>query len=149
GNIDDVDDARIADGDIKMARSLIEKNHVWGAAERHIAEHVTRWSVDREQNAGIASAEKPAGRRIKVQTMGSFGWHHVFLRYFYRLTGINCHDQCRRRDIDEERLDRRVVNRPSGATRHFDFGDALLTPNIDDGRGMRIRNGRIPNVGDH
>lgn len=41
GNIDNVDDARISDGGIKVARSLIEKNYVWGAAERHIAEYAT------------------------------------------------------------------------------------------------------------
>jgi hypothetical protein len=39
GNIDNVYDARIPDGNIKAARSRIEKNYVWGAAERHIAEY--------------------------------------------------------------------------------------------------------------
>ena len=66
GNIDDVDDARIADGDIKVTRSLIEKNYVWGAAERHIAEYAARHGVNCEQDAGIAGAEKTVRRRIKI-----------------------------------------------------------------------------------
>lgn len=41
GNVDNVYDAWIPDGDIKAARSLIEKNYVWGTAEQHIAEHAT------------------------------------------------------------------------------------------------------------
>jgi hypothetical protein len=41
GNTDNVDDARIPDGHIKVARSLIEKNYVWGTAERHVANYAT------------------------------------------------------------------------------------------------------------
>jgi len=41
GNTDNVDDARIPDGRIKVARSLIEKNYVWGTAERHVANYAT------------------------------------------------------------------------------------------------------------
>ena len=41
GNVDNIYDARIPDGDIKTAGSLIEKNYVWGAAQRHIAEYAT------------------------------------------------------------------------------------------------------------
>jgi len=39
GDIDNVYDAGIADGDIEMARSLIEENDVWGAAEWRFGEH--------------------------------------------------------------------------------------------------------------
>ena len=41
GDIDNVNvyDARIADGDIEVARSLIEENDVWGAAKCHIVQH--------------------------------------------------------------------------------------------------------------
>ena len=38
GNIDDVNYAGIADGDVKVSRSRIEKNNVRGAAEAHITE---------------------------------------------------------------------------------------------------------------
>ena len=39
GDIDNVYDARITDGDIEVARSLIEENDVWGAAKCHIGQH--------------------------------------------------------------------------------------------------------------
>jgi len=81
--------------------------------------------------------------------MGSFGWYHIFFRYFVWITCINCHNPGRGRDIDEEYFGRRIVNRPTGATRHLDFGDALLASEIDDRRGLRIRNGRIADIGDH
>ena len=41
GNIDDVNYARIADGDIKVSQARIEKNNVGGSAEEHITEDAT------------------------------------------------------------------------------------------------------------
>jgi hypothetical protein len=146
-NVDNVDNARIADSDIKVSRSRIEKNHVRSAAEGHIGKDATRRSVDREQNARIAGAKQTSRYWIKLETMWAFGRHLIFLRYFGRVTSINCHDLGWRSDIDEECIECRVVNRPTGTTGYFDFGNSLVAPNVHYGRGVGIRNGRIADVG--
>ena len=45
-NIDDVYYPRIADGHVKVPGLRMQKNYVWGAAKRSIAEHPTRRCVD-------------------------------------------------------------------------------------------------------
>jgi hypothetical protein len=66
GDIDDIDYARIADGNIKVPRSRVEKNDVRGAAEAHITKDAARCGVDREQAACIAGAQQTARGWIKI-----------------------------------------------------------------------------------
>src|SRR5215831_2225535 len=80
--------------------------------------------------------------------MRSFCWYLIFLYYPGRVSSINCDDLCRRCDIDEECFECRVVDRPTGATGYFDFGNSFLAPNIDDRCGIRIRDCRIADVSD-
>ena len=48
------------------------------------------------------------------------------------LMGLDSDDPRWRCDIDEEHLERRVVNRPTRATGDFDFGDPLPSPEVHD-----------------
>ena len=104
GNIDNVYYAKLTNGDIKVSRSRIEKNHVWSAAEGHIVEDTTTCSVDCEQDSRIAGAKQTSRYWIKLETMRAFGRHLIFHRHFGRVTRINRDDPCWRRNIDEERL---------------------------------------------
>src|SRR6516225_1665141 len=47
GNIDNVDDARIADGDIKVTGPGIKKNYIRSAAETNLTEDTARRGLDR------------------------------------------------------------------------------------------------------
>src|SRR5262249_19582937 len=76
----------------------------------------------------------------------SCGRDVIYLRYFSRVSGLNSDDPRRRGDIDEERLNRRVINCPTGATGHYDFGSLLPTANIHDRYRMGIRNRGIADV---
>src|SRR5262249_4269012 len=130
GNIDNVDHAGIADGDIKVTGPRIKKNYVRSAAEANLTEDTARRGLDREQNPRIARAEQAVRSRIEVETMRAFRWYLILFRYFIRRPSIDCDDPGGGGDIDEERLCRRVINRPAGAARYFDFGNALAAINI-------------------
>src|SRR5260370_9968114 len=74
-NVDNIYYARMADGDIKVSRSPIEKNHVWSAAEGHIGEDATGRSVAREQNARVAGAKQTPRYCPKIETICPSGPH--------------------------------------------------------------------------
>src|SRR5207248_7932775 len=48
--------------------------------------------------------------------------------------------------IDEKRLTRPVVNRPTRATGNFDFGDPFPSPEVHDRYGIRIGNRGVAHV---
>src|SRR5438105_3980491 len=79
--------------------------------------------------------------------MRSFCRYLIFLCYPGRVASINRDDLCWRRDIDEECFERRVIDRPTGTTGYFDFGDSFSAPNVDDRCCIRIRDCRITDVG--
>src|SRR6516162_1637486 len=79
--------------------------------------------------------------------MRSFCRYLIFLRYLGRISSINCDDLCRRRDIDEECFECRVVECPTGTTRYSDFSDSRPALKVNDRYCKRIRNSGIANVG--
>src|SRR5215471_5491277 len=78
--------------------------------------------------------------------MRAFRRHFILLRYFVGMTSINCDDPGWRRDIDEECLGFRVVDRPTGTARNLDFGHSLPAPHIDDRCSIRIRNSSVAHI---
>ena len=90
----------------------MQENDVGAAAQGNIGEHIARRRVDCEQYAGIAGAQQPTRGRIEVQSMRSRRRDLVLLQDPGWITSIDRDDPRRRGDVDEERLARRVVDRP-------------------------------------
>src|SRR5262249_54367711 len=145
-DIDDVDNARVADGDVKVSGALIEKDHVRSAAEDNIAKDPPRRGVDRDQYSRIAGTQQSALRRVEVEAVRSLRRDLVFLRYFCGVARIDRDDPRWGSDIDEEHLAHCVVDRPTGAAGNLDLGDTFAASDVNDRYRARLRDRRVADV---
>src|SRR6202040_3788288 len=65
--VENIDDARVACGNIESLVDAIEKHDIWGAAQRILSQHLPGTRIERDQLTRIAGAEQAMRVGIEIE----------------------------------------------------------------------------------
>jgi hypothetical protein len=139
-NVDDIDDAGIADGYIESPELSVQEHNVRCAAQGDISKHTPGARVDGDENSSIASTQKPTGSHIEFQPMGSFGGDFVAVVDSRWVSSVQRDNQRWGGNVDKERPALGVIDGPACSARHFYLCYPLPVRDIDHGDRVRIWN---------